>query len=223
MTSNPTLYLIDDDVAVSRALEAVGQMLRLPVLSFSSAEQFLKFDFANAVGCLIVDIKLPGMNGLELQAALRERSCELPVIIISGHADVLLAVEAMRLGAVTVLEKPFPLQQLTPHIQQAMELDRSRREASQQRELARGRMAALTLREREVLDLITTGTTNKQIAAQLHLTLRAIEDRRARLMRRMGVNSVAELMSLVPQADLGENARHQQEGDPPRRTAEPSA
>ena len=223
MPSNPTLYLIDDDVAVSRALEAVGQMLRLPVLSFSSAEQFLKFDFANAVGCLIVDIKLPGMNGLELQAALRERSCELPVIVISGHADVPLAVEAMLLGALTVLVNPFPLQQLTPHIQQAIELDRSRRESSQQRELARGRMAALTPREREVLDLIITGTTNKQIAAQLHLTLRAIEDRRARLMRRMGVNSVAELMSLVQQADLGENARHQREGDPPRRTAEPSA
>ena len=202
--TTPTLYLIDDDAAVSRALEAVGQMLRLPVLSFSSAEQFLKFDFANAVGCLIVDIKLPGINGLELQAALRERSCELPVIVISGHADVPLAVEAMRLGALTVLEKPFLLQKLTPHIQHAIELDRSRREQSQQRELARGRMAALTPREREVLDLIITGTTNKQIAAQLHLTLRAIEDRRARLMRRVGVSSVAELMSLVQQANLGE-------------------
>lgn len=204
MTPTPTLYLIDDDVAVSRALEAVGQWLRLPVLTFSSAEQFLKFDLANAEGCLIVDIKLPGMNGLELQAALRQRACELPVIVISGHADVPLAVEAMRLGALTVLEKPFPLQQITPLIQQAIELDRSRRERSQHRELARGRMAALTPREREVLDLIIKGMTNKQIAAQLHLTLRAIEDRRARLMRRVGVNSLAELMSLVQQAALDE-------------------
>jgi FixJ family two-component response regulator len=203
--TTPTLYLIDDDVAVSRALEAVGQLLRLPVLCFSSAEQFMKYDLANAAGCLIVDIKLPGMNGLELQAALRERSCELPVIVISGHADVPLAVEAMRLGALTVLEKPFPLQQLTPHIQHAIELDQSRRERSQLREAARSRMAAMTPREREVLELITQGLTNKEMAAQLHFTLRAIEDRRARLMRRVGVGSVAELMSLVQQANLSEN------------------
>lgn len=200
----PTLYLIDDDRAVSHALEAVGNLLHLPVLTFSSAESFLKYDLANAVGCLIVDIKLPGMNGLELQAALRERSCELPVIIISGHADVPLAVEAMRLGALTVLEKPFPLDQLTPHIRHAIELDRSRRELFQQRELARGRMATLTPREREVLELVIQGKTNKEIAAQLHLTLRAIEDRRSRLMRRVGVNSLAELLALVQQANVGE-------------------
>ncbi len=202
--SSPTLYLIDDDVAVSRALEAVGNLLRLPVLSFSSAESFLRFDFANAVGCLIVDIKLPGMNGLELQAALRERSCELPVIMISGHADVPLAVEAMRLGALTVLEKPFSLDKLKTHIQEALDLDRASRELKQIREQARSRLAQVTTREREVLDLICRGQTNKQIAAQLHLTLRAIEDRRARLMRRVGITSLAELLALVQQAELQE-------------------
>ena len=199
----PTLYLIDDDAAVSRALEAVGNFLRVPVLAFSSAENFLKFDFANAAGCLIVDIRLPGMSGLELQAALRERSCDLPVIIISGHADVPLAVEAMRLGALTVLEKPFPFERLKTHIQEALELDRSRRETNLLRDQARDRLAALTSREREVLDLIVRGQTNKQIAAQLHLTLRAIEDRRARLMRRVGATSLAELLAIVQQANLG--------------------
>ena len=199
----PTLYLIDDDAAVSRALEAVGNFLRVPVLAFSSAENFLKFDFANAAGCLIVDIRLPGMSGLELQAALRERSCDLPVIIISGHADVPLAVEAMRLGALTVLEKPFPFDRLKTHIQEALELDRSRRETNLLRDQARDRLAALTSREREVLDLIVRGQTNKQIAAQLHLTLRAIEDRRARLMRRVGATSLAELLAIVQQANLG--------------------
>ena len=198
-----TLYLIDDDAAVSRALEAVGNFLRLPVLAFSSAESFLKFDFANAVGCLIVDIRLPGMSGLELQAALRERSCDLPVIIISGHADVTLAVEAMRLGALTVLEKPFPFERLKTHIQEALELDRSRRETNLLRDQARDRLAAPTSREREVLDLIVRGQTNKQIAAQLHLTLRAIEDRRARIMRRVGATSLAELLAIVQQANLG--------------------
>ena len=199
----PTLYLIDDDAAVSRALEAVGNFLRVPVLAFSSAENFLKFDFANAAGCLIVDIRLPGMSGLELQAALRERSCDLPVIIISGHADVTLAVEAMRLGALTVLEKPFPFERLKTHIQEALELDRSRRETNLLRDQARDRLAALTSREREVLVLIARGQTNKQIAAQLHLTLRAIEDRRARLMRRVGATSLAELLAIVQQANLG--------------------
>lgn len=199
----PTLYLIDDDAAVSRALEAVGELLRMPVLSFSSAESFLKFDFTDAIGCLIVDIKLPGMNGIELQAALRERSCEIPVIIISGHADVPLAVEAMRRGALTVLEKPFSLERLKTHIQEALELDLLRRESARVREQAREKLATLTQREREVLDLVGRGLTNKQIAAQLHLTLRAIEDRRARLMRRVGVGSLAELLTLVQQAELG--------------------
>lgn len=199
----PMLYLIDDDAAVSRALEVVGELLRLPVLSFSSAESFLKFDLRDAVGCLIVDIKLPGMNGIELQAALQEQSCEVPVIIISGHADVPLAVEAMRRGALTVLEKPFSLERLKTHIQEALELDRTRRESARIREQAREKLAALTQREREVLDLIGRGLTNKQIAAQLHLTLRAIEDRRARLMRRVGVGSLAELLTLVQQAELG--------------------
>lgn len=202
--STPTLYLIDDDAAVSRALEAVGDWLRMPVLSFSSGESFLKFDLENAVGCLIIDIRLPGMNGLELQAALRDRSCDLPVIIISGHADVPLAVEAMRLGALTVLEKPFSLDALRAHIQEALEQNRSSREQKQIREQARSRLALMTPREREVLELISRGMTNKQIAAQLHLTLRAIEDRRARLMRRMGVTSLAELLTLVQQANLGE-------------------
>lgn len=202
--STPTLYLIDDDAAVSRALEAVGDWLRMPVLSFSSGESFLKFEFANAVGCLIIDIRLPGMNGLELQAALRDRSCDLPVIIISGHADVPLAVEAMRLGALTVLEKPFSLDRLKSHIQEALEQNRSSREQKQIREQARRRLALMTPREREVLELISRGLTNKQIAAQLHLTLRAIEDRRARLMRRMEVTSLAELLTLVQQANLDE-------------------
>lgn len=204
MMPTPTLYLIDDDAAVSRALEAVGDWLRMPVLSFSSAESFLKFDFANAAGCLIIDIRLPDMNGLALQAALHERACDLPVIIISGHADVPLAVEAMRLGALTVLEKPFSLDALRTHIQEALELNRSSREQKQVREQARGRLALMTSREREVLELIRLGLTNKQIAAQLHLTLRAIEDRRARLMRRMGVNSLAELLTLVQQANLSD-------------------
>ena len=196
----PTIHLVDDDAAVTRAIASVGTLMQIPVTAYSSAESFLKIDLTQRVGCLILDIRLPGMSGLELQAALSERKCELPIIVISGHADVPLAVEAMRRGALTVLQKPLSLDELMRHIRQAIELDQKRRDQHQHRNTARERLAALTAREREVLDLISQGLTNKESAAQLHLTLRAIEDRRARLMRRLAVRSVAELLLLVQQA-----------------------
>jgi FixJ family two-component response regulator len=203
MMTNPTVYLVDDDAAVARAITSLGSMMQLPVLAFTSAESFLNRneDELPREGCLVLDIRLPGMSGLDLQSTLRERHCEIPVIMISGHADVPLAVEAMRRGALTVLEKPFGLEVIKRHIQQALEIDRQRRHQSQQRDIVRDQLAKLTSREREVLALIPLGLTNKQMAAQLHLTLRAIEDRRSRLMRRLGVRSVAELLLLVQQAD----------------------
>ena len=195
------IFLIDDDPAVSRALEAVGQLMNLPVRVFSSAEQFLEKRPTDVHGCLILDIRLPGMTGLELLDRLRDSGDELPVIVISGHADVPQAVLAMRRGALTVLEKPFSLQVLMTHIREAFDRDERVRERRQRRDEARQRLAALTDREREVLTLITRGLSNKQIAAELNLTLRAIEDRRARLMRRLSIRSVAELLALVQQAD----------------------
>ncbi len=198
--SNPTILLVDDDAAVIRALESVGEWMKLPVRAFSSAESFLASDYLIAEGCLIIDIRLPGLSGLDLQNELRDRSCALPVIIISGHADVPLAVEAMTRGALTVLEKPFSLDQLMKHIRQAIELDRTRRESSLSRKLAADRLARLTDREREVVDLIAQGLTNKEIAAELKITVRAIEDRRSRLMRRLEVGSVAELIQTIERA-----------------------
>ena len=195
------IFLIDDDPAVSRALEAVGQLMNLPVRAFSSAEQFLEKRPLDTHGCLILDIRLPGLSGLELLDKLRDLEDELPVIVISGHADVPQAVLAMRRGALTVLEKPFSLQTLIAHIREALDLDERLREQRRQRDEARQRLATLTDREREVLTLITRGLSNKQIAAELNLTLRAIEDRRARLMRRLSIRSVAELLALVQQAD----------------------
>ncbi len=194
------IFLIDDDPAVSRALEAVGQLMKLPVRAFSSAEQFLEKRPLETHGCLILDIRLPGMTGLELLDHLRDSAGELPVIVISGHADVPQAVVAMQRGALTVLEKPFSLQTLMTHIREALHRDERLREQRLRRDEARQQLAALTDREREVLALITRGLSNKQIAAELNLTLRAIEDRRARLMRRLSIRSVAELLALVQQA-----------------------
>ncbi len=202
MISRPTVFLVDDDIAVTRAISSLVTMMQLRVLTFASAEAVLSIgaeEFKND-GCLVLDIRLPGMSGLELQKSLRERACELPVIIISGHADVPLAVEAMSRGALTVLEKPFGLETMKQTILQAIELDHQRRERARERDLVRERLNNLTPREQEVLALIPLGLTNKEIAAQLHLTLRAIEDRRSRLMRRLGVRSIAELLLLVQQA-----------------------
>lgn len=196
MNSRPTLFLVDDDPAISRALASAGQLLGLPVLSFSSAEQFLQCHDRSQPGCLILDIKMPGMSGLELQQKLIAEGIRLPVIMISGHADVRIAVEAMSRGAVTLLEKPFRLDELLAHIRRAIELDAEHRVSQAQRDQSDALWTQLTPKEREVLELIRAGKSNKQIATDLHLSLRAVEDRRARLMKRLHVRSLAELLQL---------------------------
>lgn len=198
MTNRPTLFLVDDDPAISRALASAGQLLGLPVLSFSSAEQFLRCYDRSQPGCLILDIKMPGMSGLELQQKLITEGIHLPVIMISGHADVRIAVEAMSRGAMTLLEKPFRLDELLAHIRRAIELDAERRASQAQRDQAEALWTQLTPKEREVLELIRAGKINKQIATDLHISLRAVEDRRARLMKRLQVRSLAELLQLPP-------------------------
>lgn len=194
MTSQPTIFVVDDDPAVSRALASAGKLLDLPVRAYASAQEFLNAYDTRQAGCLVLDIRMPGMTGLELQQKLDEQGIELPIIMISGHADVRIAVEAMTRGAVTLLEKPFRLDELLAQIRRALERDVRCREAkAKQAELAQ-RLEDLTFKEREVLDLIAAGKTNKQIAAQLHLSLRAVEDRRARLMKKLQARTVAELV-----------------------------
>ncbi len=200
LMSQPMILLIDDDAAVVRALEAVGRCMKLPMRAFSFAESFLKSEFLTVEGCLILDIRLHGLSGLELQAELKRRRCDLPIIVISGHADVPLAVEAMTRGAVTVLEKPFALDQLIQHIRLAQELGLARQETARTHQEAQNRLAQLTSREIEVANLIAQGLTNKEIAKQLKLSLRAIEDRRARLMRRLNAHSIAELIQTLKRA-----------------------
>lgn len=197
MKPQPTVFLVDDDPAISRALASAGQLLNLPVLSFSSAEQFLRCYDRSQPGCLILDIKMPGMSGLELQQRLITEGIRLPVIMISGHADVRIAVEAMSRGAVTLLEKPFRLDELLAHIRRAIELDAEYRLSQTQRDQAEALWAQLTPKEREVLELIRAGKSNKQIATDLRLSLRAVEDRRSRLMKRLQVRTLAELLQLA--------------------------
>lgn len=189
----PVVYVVDDDPAIRRAVLSVIQLLGLDCELFERSNDFLRRYQPGSPGCLVLDLRTDGMSGLELMQRLKDMQGEIPVIVISGHADVRIAVEVMSLGAVTLLEKPFHLHELSEHILKALELDRKLRHDSE----ARRRLQRLTVKEREVFDLITEGMTNKQIAATLKLSVRAVEDRRARLMRKLEVTSAAELGKLA--------------------------
>jgi FixJ family two-component response regulator len=197
MSAEPTIFVVDDDAAVGRALQSAGKLLGHPVRAFASAAEFLAAYDSEQPGCLVLDIRMPGMTGLELQRKLSDDGLSIPVVMISGHADVRIAVEAMTLGAVTLLEKPFRLDELLGHIRKALEKDAIARAARQQTADADARLAALTAKESEVLDLIAAGKTNREMADALGLSVRAVEDRRARLMKKVNAGSVAELVRML--------------------------
>ncbi len=195
--SVPTVFVVDDDDAVRKAVAAAGGLLGHPVRAFASAMDFLAAYTPDQAGCLVLDVKMPGLSGLELQRRLADDGVTLPVIMISGHADVRIAVEAMTLGALTLLEKPFRLDDLLAQVRIAIDKDTADRATRDRDDDARGRLAALTPKEREVLDQVVAGRTNRVIAEQLGVSVRAVEDRRARLMRKAGVTSLAELVALA--------------------------
>lgn len=197
MSNEATIFVVDDDPAVCRALVSAGQLLGHPVRAFGNAQEFLDAYDPSQPGCLVLDIRMPGLSGLELQQKLRDEGISLPVVMISGHADVRIAVEVMSRGAVTLLEKPFRLDDLVGQIRRALEIDATQRAAREERTAVTGRLERLTPKDREVLDRLVAGKTNKQIAQELHLSLRAVEDRRARLMKKLEVRSLAELVLLA--------------------------
>ena len=196
MTDAQTIFVVDDDAAVGRALQSAGKLLGHPVRAFASAAEFLAA-YAGEPGCMVLDVRMPGMTGLELQRRLADDGVGIPLVMISGHADVRIAVEAMTLGAVTLLEKPFRLDELLAHVRRALEKDRADRDALARATDAGARLAALTAKEREVLELVAAGKTNREMAEVLGLSLRAVEDRRSRLMRKVGAKSVVELVRLL--------------------------
>ena len=191
-----TLFVVDDDAAVAAALVELGEMIGLNTETFASAQEFLDAVDETRPGCLVLDVRMRGMSGIQLQKRLTERQIELPTIVISGHADVRMAVEAMRAGAVTFLEKPFRMQELIDHIHEAVERDSANRRQRELRAAAKQRLSALTAKEREVFDLVAAGNTNAEIAAELGLSSRAIEDRRARVMKKLQLDSLAEVIEL---------------------------
>jgi FixJ family two-component response regulator len=196
-----TIFVVDDDEAVRRAIASAGNLLGRPVRAFASATEFLAAYHPAQLGCLVLDLRMPGMTGVELQQKLADDGLSIPIVVVSGHADVRTAVEVMTLGAVTLLEKPFRLDELLTHLRRALEIDAANRARSARHADTDARLAALTPKEREVLDAVAAGRTNREIAEQLGLSVRAVEDRRARLMRKVQARTVAELVQLLARRD----------------------
>jgi two-component system response regulator FixJ len=177
------------------------------VETYGSAHEFLAAFDADQPGCLVLDIRMPGMSGLELQAKLAEEHAIVPIVFITGHGDVPMAVEAMQHGAVDFIQKPFRDQDLIDRINQALEKDKANRDSLRERDAIRHRMAQLTPREREVLDLVTVGKANKVIASDLDVSQRTVEIHRARVMEKMGASSLAHLVRMVIEAQRASPSR----------------
>jgi FixJ family two-component response regulator len=197
----PTVFIVDDDAAVRDSLGLLLRSMGLPVETFESARAFLDAGRDSRQGCLVLDIRMPGMSGLELQQELVTRHSLLPIIFITGHGDVPMAVEAMQAGAVDFIQKPFRDQDLLDRINQALEKDALGRRMLAERAQIRRRLETLTPREREVLAMIVAGKANKVIAGDLNLSQRTVEIHRARVMEKMGAHSLAHLVRMAMQVE----------------------
>jgi len=197
----PTIFVVDDDDAVRTALRLLIKALGLPVETFASAQEFLDSFDADRPGCLVTDIRMPGMSGLELQAKLNELHSIMPLVFISGHGDIPMAVEAMQHGAMDFIQKPFRDQDLIDRIHQALDLDRANRAALRGRDEIIERIRTLTPREHEVLALVAAGKANKVIAGDLDVSQRTVEIHRARVMEKMNASSLAHLVRMVIEAE----------------------
>lgn len=191
-----TIYIVDDDQAIRHAMSLLMQSVGLKCEIFPSADDFLEGHTNDRSGCLVLDIRMPGMGGLELQQQLREEDCSLPIIFITGHGDIPMAVEAMQQGAFDFIQKPFRDQELLDRIQDALKTEREQRSQRQQQSAVRERLERLTKREREVFDLVVTGKPNKIIAHELGVSQRTVEIHRARVMEKMEARSLADLVRM---------------------------
>jgi len=195
--SKPIVYVVDDDDAVRGSLKLLLKSIGLAVIAYPSAPDFLAAYQPEQAGCLILDIRMPGMSGLELQQQLNLRGAVIPVVFISGHGDIPMAVEAMQHGAFDFLQKPFRDQDLIDRVQKAMERDAASRDQLRQLELIRARFDTLTAREREVLELMSRGKQNKVMAGDLGVSQRTVEIHRARVMEKMEARSLAQLVRMM--------------------------
>ena len=198
--SDATVFIVDDDQAVARSLRWLIETVRLKVETFASAQTFLDGYDASKPGCLVLDVRMPGMSGLELQERLAARRVyHVPIIFITGHGDVQMAVRAVQAGAFDFVEKPFNDQDLLDRIQRAIGFDAERRGKEVQRTQLRTLLTSLTPREREVMDLVVEGLSNKAIANSLGLSAKTVEVHRAKVMEKMHARSLSDLVKMAMQ------------------------
>jgi FixJ family two-component response regulator len=194
---SPIVFLVDDDLDVLKSLARVLRSAGLEVATFSSPSEFLEQHVPRAAGCLVLDVAMPGLNGLELQAALTAKGSAIPIIFLTGRGDISMSVQAMKGGAVDFLTKPVDDEDLLKAVHAALEKDRIERLSRAELDEIQERVATLTPREREVLTHVVSGQLNKQIANDLGTVEKTIKVHRARVMEKMKVNSVAELVRLT--------------------------
>ena len=206
----PVVFVVDDDSSVRDSLRRLISSVGFNVEVFPTAQAFLKARRPDAPGCLVLDVRLPGLSGLDLQRELADTDAALPIIFLTGHGDIPMSVRAMKAGAVEFLTKPFREQDLLDAIRAAIERDRAMRIDRQERTELRGRYVSLTPRERDVLTRIVAGLLNKQIAGELGTSEATVKEQRAHVMTKMQAGSVAELVRFasrlgITPADSGSN------------------
>ena len=193
---SPTVFIVDDDPAIRFAMQALMDSVNVQHEIYGTGDEFLEKVEQHRPGCLVLDIRMPGLGGLELQEELIARGSTLPIIFITGHGDVPMAVEAMQKGAVDFIQKPFRDQDLLDRVREALLTDKERRKEQEKHAEVEKRLARLTNREREVFDLVVTGKPNKVIAYELGVSQRTVEIHRARVMEKMQAKSLADLVKM---------------------------
>ena len=194
---DPIVFIVDDDLSVRRSTERLIRSAGFKVLTFTSAREFLANQRPQGPACLVLDVRMPGLSGMDLQRELTQSGIHIPIIFITGHGDIPMSVRAMKAGAVEFLTKPFRSRSLLEAVRAAIETDRSAHKARSETGELRQRYEQLTPREREVMALVVAGQLNKQVASELSTTERTIKFHRAHIMQKMGVESLADLVRMA--------------------------
>jgi FixJ family two-component response regulator len=196
------VFVVDDDSSVREAIKSLIRLVGLRVETFGSAQEFLRSKRPDVPGCVVLDVELPGLSGLDLQRELAAHGIKLPIIFITGYGNIPMSVRAMKAGALEFLTKPFRDQDLLHAIQQALERDRAARQYSKEIAELRERFDALTSREREVMSLVVAGLLNKQIGFELGISEITVKIHRGRVMNKMGAPSLAELVRMTERLEI---------------------